>query len=243
MTLKDFFARFRSAVDDLKDPYLWTDSDLEQYLNQALTELAKKALYFFDTTTWVSLPVTANDPKIAATSANKLDRILHITRARLASDGRKLSVKSMSQADVTAPYKDDYGKILFINSHAWESDSGTPHLVITDYYDDGSLRLGPIPGASDTLTLWAYRLPLDLVSFEVSQGISFGELVKVSDFDHQMTLLQGMKAFAYLKEDPETRDTQLASESRQLFESELLDIKAEVQRQRRPAGLVRYAGY
>lgn len=241
MTLEKFFEQFRTEVDDLKTPYLWSTSDLESYFNWALEELAKKAMYFYDQSTWLGMTIDASDPKITATSANYLDRILYIRRAKLGSTGQKLKVKTMSQSDLVA-HEDDYGEYLYDTSSAWETTTGTPQLVITDYYDDGSLRVGPIPTAADTLDIWAYRLPLWEVSYEVSKFITLKELLNIKEHSHELTLLQGMKAKAYLKEDPETRDDQLATQSITAFAIELSDIKQELRRRRHPPGTVRYGG-
>lgn len=241
MKLKEFFSRFRTEVDDLKDPYLWTDSDLESYLNWSLEELAKKTMYFLDQTTWGALDITAADPKIAATTANYLSKILFIRRATLGSTGRKLSILTMGQAD-TKPQEDDYGRYLFDVSSAWESQSGAPMILVTDYYEDGSLRLGPIPSDTDTLALWAYRLPLRYVSFEVCNSLDLAEAIGVEQYSHQLVVLQGMKAQAYLKEDPETRDDQMAAQSLALFERKLEEVRLELKRKRHPVGKIRYGG-
>lgn len=239
MTLEELFKQFRSDVDDNALPRLWDDSDLETYFNWALEELAKKALYFYDTTTWTAVPVTADDAQVAETADNKLDRILYIRRAKLVTENKRLTVMSMAQSD-TQVREDDYGQ--FLTSEGWETETGTPRVLITDYYEDGSLRLGPIPTVADTISLWAFRLPLRPVSFEQSQKLDLKASLGIREFSHELTLIQGMKAKAYLKEDPETRDNQLAETSQNRFAAELLDIKMELQRRRAPAGTVRYGG-
>jgi hypothetical protein len=241
VTLTEFFKQFRSEVDDLRTPYLWSDDDIESYLNWALEELAIKSRFFLDRSTWEGLTITADDPKITATSSNKLDRILLIIRATLGSTDAKLNVRSMAQSD-TVPHEDDYGRYLYDISSAWETESGTPRLVVTDYYEDGSLRIGPIPGAADTLNLWAYRLPLYEVSLSQSGSLDLSELIGIKENTHQHALLTGMKSRAYLKEDPETRDTQLAEEAGTRFYNQLAEIKNQLHRRRRPVGKIRYGG-
>jgi len=240
-TLRQLFERFRSDVDDNADPGLWSSNDLEVYLNWALTQLAERALYFFDRTTWASLPVTADDPQLAATSANKLQAIIKVYRARLASTEEDLTVGTMAQVS-EAVRKDDYGQISGLSSTSWEVSTGTPRVLVTDYYDDGSLRLGPIPTGADTVSLWAFRRPLKYVSYEASGKISIAEAIGVSHLDHQLALIQGMKAMAYRKSDPEALDLDLAQAEEERFSSKLLEIKAERQRTLRPPGTVRYGG-
>jgi len=238
MTLAELFKQFRSDVDDTVTPYLWKNADLESYVNWALGELARKAMYFFDTTTWASVPVTADDAQVAATAANKLSRILFIRRATLGSTNDKIGVFSMHQAGEGAR-DTDYGR--FLSSSAWETTTGTPAAIITDYYEDGSLRLGPIPVIADTLSLWAFRLPLQNLSLKAGGKLDL-ETAGVSDISHQLTLIQGMKVRAYLKDDTETRDLKMAAEAETRFGQELRDIKREKTRQRSPAGVTRYGG-
>ena len=240
-TLRQLFDRFRSDVDDRVDPFLWTNDDLEVYLNWALTQLAERALYFYDSTTWATLAVTQDDPKLAATTANKLRKIVKIYRARLASDEEELTVGTMAQVS-EAVQKEDYGKVFTMSSKSWETDTGTPRVLVTDYYDDGSLRIGPIPNAADTINLWVFRRPLTYVSFEASDRINIDEATGVHDFDHQLALIQGMKVMAFRKDDPETKDLNAAETEEQRFFAKLLEIKAERQRTLRPPGKVRYGG-
>ena len=240
-TLRQLFDRFRSDVDDRVDPFLWTDDDLEVYLNWALTRFAERALYFFDSTTWASVAVTQDSPIIEATSANKLRKIIKIYRARLTSTEEELDVKTMAQAN-EATIKDDYGRVRVFSPTAWETDTGVPRVVITDYYDDGSLRIGPIPNKNDTLSLWAFRRPLTYLSFEASDRIGIEEATGVHDFDHQLALIQGMKVMAYRKNDPETQDLNLAEAEETRFFAKLEEIKLERQNTLRPAGKVRYGG-
>lgn len=240
MTLDQLFKRFRSDTDDTKTPYLWSVDDLESYFNWALEELAKKALYFYDTSTWVALDVTADSAKVAATSDNFLDRILSIRRATLGSDGRKLAIRTMYQAHEEVG-GDDYGRI-FTNPSSWETSTGTPRVLLSNFYDDGSLRLGPTPTDADVLSLWAYRLPLRYIAYDQCKDTRLFNLAGIREYSHELTLVQGMKSRAYLKEDPETRDTQLASEANGAFYSDVAVIKRQLERKRHPPGVVRYGG-
>jgi hypothetical protein len=241
MTLGELFQRFRSEIDDQKTPYLWSDADLESYFNWSLEELAKRARYFLDQSTWSGLTVTADTGKITADLSNKLDRILYIRRAVLVSTGRPLMVRTMMQSD-SAGTEDDYGKRFMDGSNAWETATGTPQIIVTDYYDDGSLRLGPIPTVADTINLWAYRLPLRTYEYEASKTMTLKELAGIREHNHELVLLQGMKAQAYKKEDPETRDDQLAAASESEFVLQVESISNELLRRRHPVGAVRYGG-
>jgi hypothetical protein len=243
MTLSELFARFRSDVDDLKDPFLWTNPDLESYFNWALERLAEVSFYFLDRSTWSALAITQDDPQIASTASNDLDKIIHIERALLASTNRTLEVVSMSQADESVRSEDDYGQRRWhLTSQSWENTTGVPGLLITDYYDDSSLRVGPIPNANDTVSLWAYRRPLFTVSLSQSGDIDLKNSAGIRENNDELALIEGMKVRAYLKEDPETRDTELALQSEARFQTNLINIKEQLMRKRRPPGKVRYGG-
>jgi len=242
MTLEQLFEQFRSDVDDVRTPFLWSDADLERYFNWALEKLAEDTRYYLDRETYSGLTITEGQPKIAATSENFLGRIIFIQRAVLGSTGRQLAVKSMNQADEAVSCDDDYGHRHSFSSTAWETDTGVPRLIITDYYDDGSLRIGPVPNADDTVSLWAHRLPLSEISFTANKEATLEELVRLRSHNHELALLQGMKSRAFLKDDPETHDTAMADDALLRFAAELVEIKQEVERRRRPAGVVRYGG-
>lgn len=259
MTPAELVTTFRSEVEDTATPQLWSDADVYRYLNLALRQLARDADYFYDTDTWASVSVVATDAQIPTTSIPSgettvpvtadVTRILRIERARLASSQRDLDILTMDQASRSLTQPTDY---FYATSHAWETSTGTPRALITDYYDDGRYRLGPIPTVDDIVQLWVYRQPM----FELSatdttanpqwkQSYAHGATAGiggVTDYEHQLMLLDWMKHEAYKKQDADTYDQKLSEDAKGVFKEKVMEIRRELKRKRRPAGTVAYGG-
>lgn len=194
MKLKDLIAAFRDDVDDLKKPYLWSDSQVKRYANWAVNEACRRARLLVDSTTQEIVEIT-----IAADEAvYDLDpRVLFVRRAKLASRTQPLSKYSYKDLDRSAP--------------GWEDSEGDPSHYITDY-DSGKLRLYPAPTVDDVLTLTVVRLPLQDMEADNAEP-------EIKPHLHE-ALLYGMKYRAYMKQDSETKDGDKAAENLVMFEAE-----------------------
>jgi hypothetical protein len=127
---------------------------------------------------------------------------------------------------------DDYGSVG--SSASWEDSKGTPQYIITDMEKDKG-RLVPIPIANDTLQLTVVRLPLDRVT-KVSTAL---EIVNPR---HQLVLLDGMKWRAYLKQDADTLNFQLATRFEASFRVRSEEVRLENVIKTKPGRAIRYGG-
>ena len=148
MNLREIRAQVREWLDDDRQPYLWSDMALNSYVNQAVTEAVIRVEGIKDDSTTAICTIAVTTP----TAEYTLDsRILEVTRAKLASQSRKLNETSIWDLDTNVAFWETY-----------------PASTTTHYYADTTLnkiRLFPAPSTNDTLSLMVLRLPLtDLVT-------------------------------------------------------------------------------
>lgn len=219
MNVEQFIATFRSVLDDKANSVgggggdtLWSDEEIVGYLNEAVNEVAERALLIEDHLTPAACSITLQ--------AGVGEYALHpsvLKIKRLTWDGRPLCETSSEELD---------------DEHlAWETLAGRP----TQYIHSGSntLRLIRIPRAEDlavaaTLALTVYRTPL--APYSVSNLSEVPEL-KVLYHDR---LMQWMYRCAYLKKDSETFDANAAAKHEAAFTASFGQRPdANVQRKRR----------
>ncbi len=254
MTVAELIALFRSDVRDELVPQLWSDADIVRYINSALNELARRADYFYDSSSFAGLQFVADDPKIPTESIPSgqsvipktpdLNPIIRITRAKVQGQSVPLHVLTIDQVEQGGPLVDDYG---INNLSGWETSTGTPRVLVTDYYDDG-YRLAPIPNVDGLLDLWVYRFP----RFQVTKGddqqwkaLCTKDLVGLAGLklpEHEIVLLDWMKREGYLKNDGDAYNEELSIKHERRFIQSAMEIKRELRSFKKPAGGVRYGG-
>ena len=203
MNLRDLILLFRTEVDDVAEPYLWSDEELGEYATDAQNEACRRARLLIDssTTAVCQYNVLAGDPWIT------LDpRVIFVRRARVASRTPRLSRLSYRDLDAIP---------------GWEAQTGTVQSFITDM-ETGKLRLYkywpaddplPVPPATatvmDTLNLTVVRLPLtDLTHLDDEVEIHAR---------YARNLRHWMAHRAYLKRDEDTFDEKKAAQAESLF--------------------------
>jgi hypothetical protein len=194
MTLGDLMTLFRNEVDDLAQPYLWSDEEVIEFANDAELEAARRARLLVDSSTpaIAQLAVTAGQPLLA------LDpRVMFVRRARFAGS---LPLRRMSMQDMEGydPYWQD-------------AAAGTPRAFVPDY-ETGKLLLWPPPAANGTLLLTAVRAPL----VELAEDEDRPEIAP----RYHRSLRFWMMARAYGKQDSQANDPKKELASLALFEQE-----------------------
>lgn len=203
MTLAQILKLTSNRLDDTKEPYHWSDEELTAYLNQRLNELLIDIPLIADTTN----PFVVKINIVAGTSVYAIDeRITTIQSAKLASWEIPLDIRPM----------DNVRSMLSI----WESMTGTPLILVTDY-QAGSILLIPKPTESDTLYLQTTRMGLQELDYE-HQG---SEISEISSRLHAL-LIPGITSLAYRKADAETEDLKRAM-------ADELEWKANVERMKK----------
>lgn len=219
MNVEQFIATFRSVLDDKAKSLeggtgdtLWSDEEIVGYLNEAVNEVAERALLIEDHTTPAACLITLQ--------AGVAEYALHpsvIKIKRVSWNGRPLCETSTEELDC--------------ERLAWETLAGRP----TSYIHSGAdtLRLFRIPRAEDlavasTLALTVYRTPL--TPFSVDDPF---EVPEVKALYHDR-LMQWMYRCAYLKQDADAFDPNAAAKHEAAFTASFGQRPdANVQRKRR----------
>lgn len=231
----DIKDKFRLAVADPEMPgsgddsdSLWTDEEIFSYMDDVQHRFAEITEIFLDSTTAAITQVAVT----AGVAEVDLDtRIIDIIRAKLASNGRRISIKKTEDLDQSY-FEDDYGVSLANN---WETLTGTPKCLILNTGEDKA-RLAPIPVVNDTLQLTVVRYPLE----EISDGF---QLVEGFKSRYLQTFISGMKGLAYQKEDADVFDLDLARQFELDFNLKAEQFSRKIRNRRRPAGTVHYKDF
>jgi len=195
MKVGKIIEQFRDEVDDTAAPYLWGDTELIGYLNEAEVEACRRARLLVDSKTAevCQIAITADEQDFA------LDpRVITIRRAKLAEESYPLEFKSIAALDEEYP--------------AWDGDPAS----IPEYYfadaNSASIAIYPKHETTDTLHLTVVREPLTPVNDkedtpEIPSRYHFG-------------LINWMKHRGYMKPDSETKNPELSVLALQLFEND-----------------------
>lgn len=215
---------FRSDVVDLAMPYLWSDSEVFSYMDDAQKMFVRNGIGIGDVTTpaVVEVDVVAGEEYAAIHPS-----ILTIRAARLVSTGRELSLRNLQ--DTSGRGFDDYQNAFGSSEHRPGPVRG---MVIGE--EVNKVRWVGIPQADDSVRLSVYRLPLTPIS-------GAGQAFEIRE-EHHRTLLYWMKALAYLKSDAETFDRARSRENENTFYALCAKAKDEAERYKHKPRVVQYGG-
>lgn len=230
MDVVQLFDLFRSDVVDTVAPYLWSDDEVWEYMDDAQKEFCRRTWGIADSRSALTqISVAADDDWVDISP-----RILRIRGARRASDGRKLSVISYEQMERMQAADDDYGMPLL---PALDDTTTGPLKWLITGMDQDALRLSPIAAEADTIRLTVDRLPATIDADEVAAGAQ----LEIADKYHR-TLLLWMKHRAYSKQDADAFDKGKAAEFEARFAAACAEAKVERERLEQPPGLMAYGG-
>ena len=190
---------WRQRVKDTRSngsnaPYFWSDDDFSGFLNEAQREAARRSHLLVDSThAMTSIDILTGDRVVA------LDpRIQGIRRARMASSGIPLVLRSVRDMDEYLP--------------GWEdSAASTPRVYVLDY-QSGAVCLYPPSASVDTLKLTVVRDPLD----ELAEDEDVPEI----NARYHLALLNWVSYRAYSVQDADAGDPSKAEASLAEFERE-----------------------
>lgn len=235
MTADDLAVLFRFAVDDTDaDDPLWSDTELNSYMDGAQKEFARRTDYFSDASTVAITQIAF----IASATLLALDpRVIKPRNAKLVTDKTKVELVTYADMENRITNPSDYNSPFeFGSALDWESSSGTPRYAVTDM-ETNMLRLAPIPVVADTLEMMVYRLPLEDITDDCQD-------LEVVEEDFQRGLLFYMKYLAYMKNDIDTYDERLQNTALANHENFIENSKRQLRRARFSStkGVVRYGG-
>lgn len=215
MNRDDLFAAFRARAADTADPPLWSDAELQEFVDDAHNEAAERARLIRDSTT----PEICAVDVVPGTAVYLLDRrILSVERAKLDLQSNPLRLTSTQAMDSprgrAMPHEWRSSGPSWIDSAGWgwETQTGSPCYAVLD--DEGGrwkLTLAPIPTVADTLRLQVFRLPLACMDDEEDEPeIPYRLHIRLVDW---------MMHRAYSKSDADMFDERKAAESEAIFAS------------------------
>jgi hypothetical protein len=203
MKARDLLKIWRDEIDDITEPYWWTDTEALEYMTDAQNEAARRARLFIDSSTAAvcQYAVRAGTPLVT------LDpRVIFVRRAFVASRNPRLQRYSTRDLD---------------GIPGWEAQTGTVTGFITDY-ESGKLRLFKYPEAEDpqavpptqvdTLNLTVVRLPLTGLTH-------LDDTIEVRE-QQARGLRHWMSHRAYLKRDSDTYQPEFAKQAEADFARE-----------------------
>lgn len=208
MNLGELRAAYRLAMFDTAAPYLWSDAEINGYINDAVNEAAIRAKLIQDETT----DAVCKLDLVADTHTYTLhSKICGIYRVKVDGDTRPLARKSREEMDMEYP--------------GWETQTGKPQ-IFTELNDASLIRFVPVPYADVTSRMVVWRLPLNPL-------VADTDVPEIHD-KHHVRLLHWARRCGYLKQDTETFDADAALRQEQLFiDSFGVRPDANVQRKRR----------
>lgn len=134
-TPEDLHAQFRSDMRDEQEPYLWSDEDIYEYMDDAQK--------MFCVLTGGIADVLSTQYVAGQEFVDYSERILKLREVRDA-DGRPVQIQNFEQHQGCA---------------VWPTATGRVSGVVTGM-KDGKMRLSPLPQHDGNLSLVVYRLPL-----------------------------------------------------------------------------------
>ncbi len=226
MDAQELYDVFRSEVNDLRRPYLWTDEDIIRYMNEAYNMFVRLTGGINDVTSEATtIDLTTGEDAVALHPS-----VLRIMDAYNVSDGSEVKIANFTDLPnlfVDPDYK--YLRPLFR-----KNAPGQVRWLIVGEQRDIS-KVIQIPTADDQIQMTIYRLPLVPIT-DLSH-----ELDEVKDIHHN-SLLHWMKGLAYGKQDSETFDKGKSEEFEGKFQDYCALAKAEWSRYKHKTRVVAYGG-
>jgi hypothetical protein len=218
MTSSDLLETFRTEMADTQAPYLWGDTEVFGFMDEAQNQFCRKTSGIADSRTAAVCDLAVVPGTDWYTTHSSILTVRKITRA---DTGRPVDMLTAEQADSRSVYF--LAALLGVIKYVVLGIE--PHAV----------RISPMPNETVTLNMSVYRLPLVTIS-------DVGDQAFEVDAQHVINLLPWMKHRAYDKQDAETFDRRKSDDFKARFEAYCTGVKVEQARARRVAGNVNYGG-
>ncbi|WP_284337644.1 hypothetical protein [Comamonas sp. NoAH] len=194
MRLKQMIEMFRAELGDTQKTYLWEDSELVHYLNQAVQEACERALLIEDRYT----PSVCQFQTAIGTDSYELHSSL-IKIKRMTVAARLLRPTCVEELDDECP--------------GWERQTGVPHSFIWEGTQGSGrprVRLVPTPAMEAEVRMTVYRGALKPL-----------EVDSDAEPEIPVSLHDGLKHWVYrcalLKNDADAQDAVRAADHEALF--------------------------
>lgn len=225
MNSNELLDKFRIEVFDFTQPYLWSDEEIYEFMDDAQKMFCRMGEGIPDSTsTMTQLSYAIGDVFIPIDP-----RILKIRKVQRAEDYR--NVLFVNFEDIGHNITEDYRNPIF---DELDNKTGDVTSIILGMEQD-QVRLVKIPETTGTLNMIVFRLPLEDITgagqdFEIHQ-------------QHHVNLLHWMKHRAYSKHDAETFNVGKAAEFEQRFMQYCERARIEAETRKHKPRAVMYGGY
>jgi len=193
MTLEQLISHLGTAFDDNVVPYLWSNEELTEYLNQSIEEWCRLTDANIDSSTTAGCQISV----VAGTKSYSLhDSILKILYARIS--GEDTFLEKMDTNYMLALWG-----ATALSTDA--DDRDTPTYYSLDY-QAGYITLFPTPVANGTLLMTVSRLPLTELSYVTPSLPGTPGTGAEPDIPprYHRDMLAGVRYRAFLKNDADT---------------------------------------
>lgn len=228
-TTVELLAKFRLDNDDGALPYLWLDTEFDEYLDEAQDELCEYVDVIADELT---VAYSISDTYITVP-----DYITRVRSADIVASRRYLTLVNNEEFETNPRNfaEDDYG--LAKNTASWKDDTASePHTLITDMKSN-MWRLYPIPTVAGTISYRCFRKAIN-----APQASTTAVELEVTDRQYQRAILLKVRSLAYEKQDSETYDINQANELEAKFLARVENFDRRLKRSRRRATTTNYGG-
>lgn len=219
---------FRSQVRDEVEPYLWSDSEVLVYLNEAQKMFVRLTNGIYD----VSSVACSVDVVTGEKFSSIHPSILEIRKAYYVNPDTqvKRELKIISLADLDNLADSDYG--VRINPAIQDVPGPVTYMLTGE--ERNKVRWIGIPTEDTTVELAIARLPLTTLSDT--------QLVLEVPEEHHVYLIDWMKHLAYNKQDGDAYDPKTAVESEMRFRAYCDFVWKEWERYRHTHRSIAYGG-
>lgn len=217
MNSTELLETFRDEMNDAVAPYLWSDSLIYRYIDDAQKMFCRKTEGIEDSST----PGITRLDVVAGTDWYALSpKVLKVREAVNVATGRPFDIVNMEKASLEGVH--------------FNGNPGPLKLFVTGL-ERNKLRAWPMPAQDATVELRVFRLPLESINDDGDQELEIDE-------QHHLSLLLWVKHRAYGKEDAETFDRRKSDDYEQRFYVYCAEARKEQERARRSTGTVIYGG-
>jgi hypothetical protein len=195
MTLGELITAFRRDTNDKTTPYLWSDSEVTEYANDAMFQACRRGRLITDSSSPECCSVTITAP---AVDAPLHDSIIYVAEVLL-PDGFPLRKLSRRYMDWAVP--------------GWRLQTAdTPEAWVPDF-SSRRLRPYPAPVNAITLGLTVVRNQLVLMTDPVNDSPEIPAR-------YHSALVHWMRHRAYTRPDSDTKSEKLAEAAEERFAAE-----------------------
>jgi hypothetical protein len=225
MRSDELYDLFRADVVDDVSPYLWSDTEVYRYMNDAYFMFVRLTGGIPDVESRAtSIPIVAGE-RDAELDAS----VLRIREAYLESNDHELRI--INAQDLEELTREDYGIIRNMNNF---TDPGEVRYMVIGMQDQ-LVRWVQVPAEDDTARLIIERLPFDQIT---CGGQSFDGVRE----EHHYHLLKWMRHLAYRKQDADSFNLVKSDQEEAAFYAYCRMAKNEKDRRRHKVRVVSYGG-